>query len=191
MPNLLEVKLYGSEILNKVAEPVTELTTELKELVADMLHTMYFTEGVGIAAPQVGVSSRIFVCDYEYTKSEKKKPLVLINPEILEYEGEYHLDEGCLSVPGVFEEITRFQRIVIRYRDLKWKEKIVEATDAFAVILQHEYDHLDGKTFVDKLNPIRKMANAIKLKRIANRAAQMSNELLCKEDESPQDNSSK
>ena len=178
MPNLLEVKLYGSEVLNKIAEPVVEITDEIKSLVSDMFYTMYQTDGVGLAAPQVGVSLRIFVCDPEYTKTENKKPLVLINPEFTEFSGEYEVEEGCLSVPGIFEEIVRFKRVKIKYKDLEWKDKKIEAEDTFAVILQHEYDHLDGKTFVDKLSQIRKMANAFKLNRIMKKAQKMTDEMV-------------
>ena len=178
MPNLLEVKLYGSEVLKKVAEPVIEITEEIKSLVADMFYTMYQTEGVGLAAPQVGVSLRIFVCDPEYTKTENRKPVVLINPEFTLFEGDYEVEEGCLSVPGIFEEIVRFKSVKIKYKDLDWQDKELIAKDTFAVILQHEYDHLDGKTFVDKLSQIRRMANAFKLNRIMKKAQKMSEDLV-------------
>ena len=178
MPNLLEVKLYGSEVLRRKAEPVTEITESIKNLVSDMLHTMYQTEGVGLAAPQVGVSLRIFVCDPEYSKTEKRNPIVLINPEYMEFGGEYDAEEGCLSVPGIFEDIFRFNRVKIKYKDLEWRDNQIEAEETFSVILQHEYDHLDGKTFVDKLSQIRKMANAFKLNRIVKKAQNMTDDLV-------------
>jgi len=138
---------------------------------------MYALDGVGLAAPQVGVSKRIFVCDPDYSKTEKKKPIILINPEFTKYEGEYRVDEGCLSVPGIFEEVIRFQKVFMSYKDIKWNNRTIVAEDTFAVILQHEYDHLEGKTFVEKLNPIKRMGIAFKLNRLIKKAQQMSNDL--------------
>jgi peptide deformylase len=178
MPNLLEIKLLGCNVLKKIAEPVESLTDELKSLIEDLIHTMYETDGVGIAAPQVGVSKRIFICDPEYHKTEIKKPIVLINPEFVEYEGEYSAEEGCLSVPNVFEKIKRFEKVTIKFTDPDWKEQTITAENTFAVILQHEYDHLNGIMFVDKLSPIRKMALGFKLNRIVQRAKEMSEELV-------------
>ena len=178
MPQLLEIKLYGSEILKKIADPVTEITQEIKDLIEDMFHTMYHNDGVGLAAPQVGVSKRIIICDPDYTKTANRRPLVLINPEFTKYAGEYEVEEGCLSVPGIFEEVIRFKEVKIKFKDLDWKDQEITAEDTFAVILQHEFDHLEGKTFVDKLCQIRKMANGFKLNRIMKKAQKMSDDLI-------------
>ena len=178
MPRLLEVKLYGSKVLANKAHEVEQITPEIKSLIEDMIFTMYHTEGVGIAAPQVGVPVRIFVCDPEYTKSENKNPIILINPEFIEFEGEYEVEEGCLSVPGIYEKITRFKYVTIKYRDENWKECVLQAEDTFAVILQHEFDHLQGISFVDKITPIRKMAIAFRLNRIIKKAHSMADDII-------------
>lgn len=177
MPNLLEIKYYGSPVLKKVAEPVEALTPELKSFIEDLIHTMYITDGVGLAAPQVGVSKRIFVCDPQYSKTEIKKPFVMINPEFVEFEGEQIYEEGCLSVPNIFEKIKRFESVKMKYRDINWKLETITADDLFAVILQHEFDHLNGIVFVDKLAALRKMALGFRLNRIVEKAKTMSDDM--------------
>lgn len=169
MPNLLEIIHYDDDVLRKISEPVKSLTPELKSFIDDLTHTMYEKDGVGLAAPQVGVSKRIFVCDPDYSKTNVKKPIVIINPEILEYDGEKNGEEGCLSVPNIFEKVKRFERVKIQYRDLKWKLKILDTTDLMSVIIQHENDHLNGVLFIDKLTTLRKMSIGLKLSKLAER----------------------
>jgi len=173
MPNLMQIKKFGCEILKKTAEPVEEITPELESFIDDLIHTMYHKEGVGIAAPQVGLSKRIFVCDPQYTENKEKKPLVFINPEFVKYEGEKVSEEGCLSVPDIFEKVKRFDKVEMQYRDLQWNLKSIEAEDVLATILQHELDHLNGISFIDKLAPIRRMALGFKLNRIVAKATKM------------------
>ena len=168
MSKLLEIKLYGNEILKKIAEPVNELTPEIKELIENMIHTMYLTEGIGLAAPQVGVSLRIVVIDYQYSKSGEKNPLVLVNPEFIEFSGETVSEEGCLSLPNVFADVTRFECVKLKYYDINMEERLITAEDVFSIVLQHEIDHLNGVLFVDKLSSIKRMSLAFKLNRIKN-----------------------
>jgi len=175
MPNLLQVKLYGCDVLKKIAEPVEEMTSELKAFIDDLIFTMYQSDGVGIAAPQVGVSKRIFVCDYQYAKTKTKSPLVCINPELLEFDGEIMSEEGCLSVPNIVEKIRRFDTIKMSYFDMNMKQHIITANDLFATILQHELDHLNGIYLVDRLSQIRRMALGFRLNRIVHKAQQMEN----------------
>jgi peptide deformylase len=180
----MRVKTYGCEVLRKIAEPVSEMTPEIESFIEDLVHTMYETEGVGIAAPQVGLSKRIFACDPQYSETGVKKPIVCINPEFIKYDGERVSEEGCLSIPDVFEKVKRFEKVEMQYRDLKWNLISIEAEDVFATILQHELDHLNGVSFVDKLTPIRKMALGFKLNRIAARSSKMKEgiEIINKDD---------
>ena len=167
MSKVLEVKIYGDEILKQIASPISEITNEISELISDMIETMYHKDGIGIAAPQVGVSVRIIVCDYEYSKTGEKKPIVYINPEIIEFDGDITSEEGCLSVPNVFADVTRFSAIKIKYLDINMKEQIVVAEDTQAVVLQHEIDHLNGILFVDKVSKLKRMALSFKLNKLA------------------------
>ncbi len=167
--NLLKIFTYPSPVLTKVAEAVTLFDNELETLCRDMLFTMYQAPGIGLAAPQVGINKRIFVIDLNYEREEITRadgqedynysdfaPLVLINPEIKLLYGEIYFDEGCLSVPGIYEEIKRVQNIEVTYYDLKGKEKKIDATDLLSVCIQHENDHLNGIIFIDRLSFIKK-----------------------------------
>ncbi len=169
MPNLLKIIHYNDEILRLKSEPIKELTPEILSFIDDLIFTMYEKDGVGLAAPQVGVSKRVFVCDPEYSKTDKKNPIVIINPEIISYSDEQDGEEGCLSLPNIFEKVTRFKNIKISYRDLKWNQKTLETTDLFSVIIQHENDHLDGILFIDRISKLRKMSIGLKLARLAER----------------------
>ena len=174
MPEILEVKLLGNPILSKKALNITKITPYIKELIENMIFTMYETNGVGLAAPQVGESIKLFVCDAFYSDQHDKNPLVIINPEFIEYDGEDIREEGCLSLPNVYEKVKRFAWVKMKYYDISLKENIIEADELFAVVLQHEYDHLNGITLFDKMNPVRKMSNAFKLKAIKEKGSQMS-----------------
>lgn len=165
----LEIYKYPAPILKKVAKPVTEFNDELKELVKNMLFTMYHAPGIGLAAPQVGVSKRIFVLDIWYNRekitlhdgSEEVRlsefsPLVFINPVFKEKSGEILYEEGCLSVPGIYEEVKRANVVSIEYFDIDGNAHTLEADELLAVCLQHENDHLDGIVFVERLNLLKK-----------------------------------
>ena len=157
-PNNLHIRLYGDKTLREVAKPVTEFTDEVKDFIADLTFTMYEKDGVGLAAPQVGKSLRIFVVDPLWFNEEgKKNPLVLVNPEFKEFEGEVESDEGCLSLPKIFEPVQRAKSVVIEALNEKGKKVRYEADGLFARALQHEYDHLDGVLFVDKISKLKRI----------------------------------
>ncbi|MGB0453626.1 MAG: peptide deformylase [Bacteriovoracaceae bacterium] len=164
----LEIFTYPAPVLKKVAEPVTEFNDELKELVKNMLFTMYHAPGIGLAAPQVGISKRLFVMDIEYNREEVTgandeteirlsdfKPMVIINPEFIEKDGNYEYEEGCLSVPGVYETVKRAKSVKVKFQDLEGNEQILEADELLAVCLQHENDHLDGVVFLERLSQLK------------------------------------
>ncbi|MCL2131137.1 MAG: peptide deformylase [Lentimicrobiaceae bacterium] len=158
---ILPIVAYGSPMLRKEAEDIDSDYPDLSNLVDDMFETMYYAEGVGLAAPQVGLSISLFVIDSE--KMEKKdsdvKPVkkVFINPEIVELLGEnYAYNEGCLSVPGINEDVVRKSAVRLSYQDINFVEHETVFTGMPARIILHEYDHLLGKVFVDKLSSLRK-----------------------------------
>ena len=142
---LRKIRELGDEILTKKCREVKEMTPRLKELVGDMLDTMYDAEGVGLAAPQVGVLKRIVVIDIG------DGPIVLVNPRVVSEDGEQEGNEGCLSVPGKVGVVTRPNRVVVRYNDLDMNEWELEAEEFLARAVCHELDHLDGHLYVEKV----------------------------------------
>lgn len=166
---LLPILKYPDPILAMNAAPVTEFNQELETLVQNMLFTMYNAPGIGLAAPQVGKSIRLFVLDVDYdreviTNAEGKEevrlsnfqPLVLINPVITGKSGTTTYEEGCLSLPGIYEEVKRYESIHVKYQDLKGNFHELEADDLFSICLQHENDHLDGVVFIERLSNLKK-----------------------------------
>ncbi len=146
----LQLKYYPDPILLQKTKKVTTFDSSVRKLAQDMLDTMYENNGVGLAAPQVGVSRRIMVIDAA-GQDEPKKPIVFINPVLVEAEGEMVGLEGCLSFPDVFFEVRRYSRIVVRYQNLSGKEIKLEAVgNLLCRAIQHEMDHLDGRVFIDK-----------------------------------------
>lgn len=152
---ILNVVKYGDPILTKRADEVTGFDENLRKLVDDMFETMYGAPGVGLAAPQVGVLKRLFVMDCS-TGKDKKQKVVLINPVIETEEGEQIGDEGCLSFPGMFLEIKRPQRVVVRARDTDGSEMTLDVMDLQARCVSHETDHLDGELFINYLSPLKR-----------------------------------
>ncbi len=150
---LLEILEFPDERLRKQAKPVESVDDSIRRLVDDMFETMYEAPGVGLAATQVNVHKRVIVLD---VSEGKDQPLCLINPEILSKDGFEEREEGCLSVPGIFEKVQRAERIKIRALDRNGKSFELEAEDLLAVCIQHEMDHLDGKLFVDYLSPLKR-----------------------------------
>jgi peptide deformylase len=149
------IVLYGSDVLDRPAEQVQNITDEEIKLVRDMVETMYKAPGVGLAANQVGVAKRILVTDP--TAGEKRDQLItIVNPEIVGADGEQYEEEGCLSVPGFCAEVIRPRKVVIRGVDLDGKEIVVEGTDLLARAFCHEMDHLNGKFFLDHLSFIKR-----------------------------------
>lgn len=143
---------YPDPRLRRKAEPVAEVSDEIRRLIDDMAETMYAAPGIGLAAVQIGIPQRVIVIDLSEARNELK---VFINPEILSKEGEQTFEEGCLSVPGIFEEVTRAARVRVRALDREGRPFELEAEGLLATCLQHEIDHLDGKVFVDYLSRLK------------------------------------
>lgn len=144
------------------ARPVTTLVPNIQRLAADMLETMYAAPGIGLAATQVGVDLRVIVVDVSENGNE---PQVFINPEILARSGTEVMQEGCLSVPGVFEEVERAERVRVRSLDANGRQLEFDADGLLAVCIQHEIDHLDGKLFVDYLSELKRQRIRKKLEK--------------------------
>lgn len=151
----MEIRKYPDKVLKKKASPVATLDGELQKLIDDMIETMYAAPGVGLAAPQVGVSKRLAVIDIS-TKGTEMPLLVLINPVFLRKEGAIEFEEGCLSLPEYTAKIERAEKVVIRTMDRKGRETEIEAEGLLAIALQHEIDHLDGLLLIDRISPIKR-----------------------------------
>ncbi len=156
---LLPILEYPDPRLKKVASTVTAFTPEIAKLVRDMADTMYAAPGVGLAATQVDVHKRVIVID---TSEAKDDLLVLVNPEIVAAEGEAECEEGCLSVPGYYDKVTRAARVTVRAQDARGETFERTAEGLLAVCIQHEMDHLVGKVFVDYLSPLKRARLAAK-----------------------------
>jgi len=156
---LLEILKFPDERLRTKAVPVEAVTDEIKQLVDDMFETMYAAPGIGLAATQVNRHQRIVVIDVSENKDE---PLCLINPVIIGKEGVEEYEEGCLSVPGIYETVERAERILFKALNREGEEVKVEVDGLLAICVQHEIDHLDGRLFVDYLSPLKR--NRIKKK---------------------------
>ncbi len=152
---ILPIRHYPDPVLKQVAEPVAEIDDEIKNLAKDMAETMYAAPGVGLAAPQVGVSRRLVVIDCS-SKDAPPQLITAVNPEILAREGEIFEEEGCLSVPGFYTRIHRAAKVRVRYQDLAGQTVEQEAEGMLAIAFQHEIDHLDGLLFVDYLSSLKK-----------------------------------
>jgi peptide deformylase len=152
---VLEIRKYPDNILKKKAIPVTSFDEELRTLIVDMIETMHVAPGVGLAAPQVGVSKRLAVIDVSI-KGEDVPLLVLVNPVYMLKEGSVNFEEGCLSVPDYTSKVTRAERVVVRAHDGEGKEIEIDTDGLLAIVLQHEIDHLDGILFIDRLSPIKR-----------------------------------
>jgi len=149
----LEILRFPDERLRTRAKPVDSVDDSIRQLVEDMLETMYKAPGIGLAATQVNVHKRVLVLD---VSAEKDQPLCFINPEILSKEGTEEHEEGCLSVPGVYETVQRAESIKVKALDQHGNEFTMEADELLAVCIQHEMDHLLGKLFVDYLSPLKR-----------------------------------
>jgi len=152
---LLKIRHYPDPVLKKVATPVTEFDESLRQLANDMAETMYAAPGVGLAAPQVGISKRLTVIDCS-ARDEAAQLLVLVNPEIIDREGETCEEEGCLSVPEYYAKVNRSASVKVRFQDLDERTHTIEASGLTAIACQHEIDHLDGILFVDHLSPLKR-----------------------------------
>lgn len=174
---ILPVVKFGNSVLREKAAEVKEITPEIRQLVADMLETMYNAQGVGLAAEQVGRTERLCVIDVPKGADKKKEndefnaavsmPLVLINPEIKSKTGSQRDSEGCLSFPEIFAQVTRANEVAVEYTDLDGARKSATARGLLARAIQHECDHLDGALFVDKLSAVQLITCKNKLKKLA------------------------
>lgn len=173
---ILPIYLYGQPVLRTKCTDIDNTYPKLKELIDNMFETMYEAEGIGLAAPQIGLNIRLFIVDLEPLAEDNQQykgfKKVFINPQIIERKGELvKCEEGCLSIPGINESVEREETILIRYQNENFETKEEEYSDFFARCIQHEYDHIEGILFVDKLSPIRtqmiksKLMNIVKGKK--------------------------
>jgi len=159
---ILDIRVLGDPVLRKETAPVEEVTDEIRTFVAEMFDTMYAAEGIGLAAPQVGRTERIAVMDVEGQR------FALINPEITEREGSVRGEEGCLSIPEIFGDVTRSSRVMVRALNEKGEEVELEGTELLARCMQHEIDHLDGKLFIDYLSVLKRRSAMSKWDEVKN-----------------------
>lgn len=166
---LLKIAHYPEKVLLEIGKPVgdDEFGAELETLVADMFETMYSAGGVGLAAPQVGISKRLFVMDCSGGEAEDKK-VALINPEIVTVEGEQYGEEGCLSFPGIFTKVKREMRAVVRFQDVRGEEQELDLADLEARCALHETDHCDGIVFLDRMSPLKRELARRKIRKLRN-----------------------
>jgi peptide deformylase len=165
--SLLKIVHYPEPVLLTVGKPVgeEEFNEDLEKLVEDMFETMYQAQGVGLAAPQVGVSKRLFVMDCSGGEDRSQK-IALINPEIIMQEGEQIGDEGCLSFPGIYTKVRREIRTVVRYQDVFGNRQELDGTDLTARCVLHETDHCDGIVFLDRMSLLKREMAKRKIKRL-------------------------
>ena len=177
---LLPIYLYGSDVLRQKAKPVKDLDNDAIKLIYDLLETMYKSNGIGLAATQVGSMKRVVVVDVTPTEEDKEdggreespveasqpKKLVLINPEVLDRSGSWTMEEGCLSIPDVRADVDRPETVRIRFRNANFEENIMEVTGLLARVILHEIDHLDGVLFIDYLSSAKRTLLRSKLKKI-------------------------
>lgn len=176
------VLTYGSDILREKSEPVKKVTDEIRQLAKDMLGTMYASNGVGLAAEQIGRTEAICVLDVSPAYGEGREgegkpcpvpmPLVLINPEITETEGECVQEEGCLSFPDIFVPVKRPEKIVVKYMNLEGEKTSLETDGFLARAIQHEVDHLNGVLLYDHMSAVKKVALAGKLRKLKKASAE-------------------
>ncbi len=164
---LLKIVHYPEKVLLEAGKPVSkhEFDSDLTELVYNMFETMYDAGGVGLAAPQVAVSKRLFVMDCSGGEDDSQK-IALINPEIIHTEGEQYGDEGCLSFPGIYTKVKREMRTVVRFQDVLGETQELDLEDLPARCVLHETDHCDGIVFLDKMSPIKRELSKRKIKRL-------------------------
>jgi peptide deformylase len=152
---ILKIVKYPEPVLSQPGEPVTEFDAELKKLVDDMFETMYASQGIGLAAPQVAVAKRVTVVDLSQGKDPAQK-LVLVNPEVIFREGKQYEEEGCLSFPEIREKVQRANKVRIRAQDLKGKWFEMDGEELLSRAFQHEIDHLDGMLFIFRMSSLKR-----------------------------------
>jgi peptide deformylase len=161
----LNIELLGSDVLRRKAEAVPTPGPELDRLVADMFETMYDASGIGLAAPQIGLSERLIVVD---VKEDGAQPMALLNPTVVESgSGKDRVEEGCLSIPGVAATVERPTSVVVEATDARGQPVRIQAQGMLARCLQHEIDHLDGVLFIDRISPIKRKMLLAKYRKLA------------------------
>ncbi len=166
---VLPIRLYGDPVLTKKAAEVEKVDESVLKLVQDMFDTLHKAEGLGLAANQVGVLKRVFVVDLSGVKPGEN-PVTLINPVMLEKSGEIIGEEGCLSIPGVYEDVLRAKKVTFKGWDLSGKEKIIPGEDLLSRVMQHELDHLNGILFIEHISKVRKELLETKLNKISEKS---------------------
>jgi peptide deformylase len=170
--SVLPIVTYNDPVLRKAAVPIQEDSEELQSLISDMFETMYNSSGVGLAAPQIGKSISLFVMDADAITSELDDeedlgPIVMINPEIVELTGDkVKMEEGCLSIPDLRDEISRHDTVTVKYLDREFSSMKLTASGWVSRVIQHEYDHLKGKLFIDYLSAFRRRLHKSALNKI-------------------------
>jgi peptide deformylase len=162
---ILTIVKYPEPVLEQPGEPVTEFNDELRKLVADMFETMYASQGIGLAAPQVGVSKRLTVVDLSQGKDPAQK-LVLVNPEVILTEGRQYEEEGCLSFPEIREKVVRAAKVRIRAQDERGMWFEMDGEELLARAFQHEIDHLDGVLFIFRMSPLKRSLSLRKIRKM-------------------------
>jgi len=161
-----KILMYPDPRLLKQSVNIEKIDAEVKETAKDLVDTMYSAEGVGLAAPQIGINKRIFVMDCN-DEQEKKEYVIAINPEIISFSEDLKTyKEGCLSIPEITEEVVRPEKVIVSYEDLSGKLKTEKLEGLWATCFQHELDHLNGKLFIDYLKPIKKTLIKNKIKKL-------------------------
>jgi len=159
-----KIVTYGHPVLEKLAEPVSQIDGKIIDLARDMILTMHAAPGIGLAAPQVNVSRRVITVDLSVGENPADL-IILVNPELLETEGKEVSEEGCLSVPGIHENVRRPARVRIKGLDLEGKERVLDATGQLARVFCHEIDHINGRLFIEHLSSFKKALVKKKLKK--------------------------
>ncbi len=175
--SVAKIRVYPDPILQVKAAEIENIDGRVIRLSDEMAEIMYAAPGVGLAAPQVGVSERIIVVDVRHTEGEKEL-ITLINPQIIEMEGRIAEEEGCLSVPGIREDVVRAKRVLVRGYDLSERQREIEAEGLLAVAFQHEIDHLEGILFIDRISRLKRGIIQRKMRKLM-REAQTSKEKEC------------
>lgn len=163
--SILKIYQYPEPVLRKDTETVTSFDETLKQLVADMGETMYDAPGIGLAAPQVGKSLKLIVVDTTKESEGEKEFMAIINPVIIQHEGKQIDEEGCLSLPELTSNVDRYKKITVAFLDIEGKQQELTTEDRFAVVLQHEIDHLNGILFLDHLSSLKKSLYKKKVKK--------------------------
>lgn len=166
--SVLPIHTYGSSVLRAKAKPVERASDEIVKLIVDMFETMHASNGIGLAANQVGSLQRVIVIDVSDAAEDLKdvQPFAMINPQVVSRTGAFTMEEGCLSIPDVRDEVDRDESITVRYKDTNFEDAIMEASGLLARVILHEIDHLNGVLFIDHLTGAKRKAHIEALKRI-------------------------